>query len=46
MLKMVAKGVVDRVWGPKGEDIPFKPIPFREIGLRRDEYRTEIPRER
>ena len=39
VLSMVAKAVVDRVWGAKGEDIPFKAIPFREIGLRADAYR-------
>jgi hypothetical protein len=44
VLSMVAGGVVDRVWGAKGEDIPFESIPFREIGLRTDEYRKTVTR--
>ena len=44
VLSMVARGVVDRVWGAKGTDIPFKAIPFKEIGLRVDEFRKALAR--
>ena len=44
VLSMVAGGVVDRVWGAKGEDIPFEAIPFKEIGLRADDYRRTVAR--
>ncbi len=41
-LEMVAEDVHDRVYGVDGEDIPFEPIPFDEIGLKIDEHRTSL----
>ena len=38
----VAQGVVDRVYGARGEDIPFQRIPFERIGLYRDAHRTAL----
>ncbi len=42
VLKMRTSGVTDPVFGAKNQDMNFKPIPFVQIGLKRDSYRKDI----
>ncbi len=42
ILEMVAEPVTDRVYGVQDERLRFQPIPFGEIGLQTDAYRTEL----
>ena len=41
-LDMIAEDVHDPVYGVDGEDMPFEPIPFEEIGLQADEHRAAL----
>ncbi len=38
----IASDVHDRVYGAEGDDLPFRPIPFADIGLYRDENRPDL----
>ncbi len=40
--EMVAEPVTDRVYGIQEGRVAFQPIPFAEIGLQQDAYRTEL----
>ena len=42
ILEHVAEDVYDRVYGADGDDIPFEPIPFEEMGLQQDGHRPEL----
>ncbi len=42
ILDHVAEDVYDRVYGADGDDIPFEPIPFEEIGLQQDDDRPAL----
>ena len=46
IMKTVAKSIYDRVYGLDHENVAFKPIPFKRIGLYADEFRETVTRQK
>ncbi len=46
IIKQVAKKVYDRVYGLDHEDVAFKPIPFKKIGLYVDDFRKTVAKQK
>ncbi len=46
IMKTVAKSIYDRVYGLDHENVAFKPIPFKKIGLYVDEFRQTVTRQK